>query len=486
MRKSGILLPIFSLPSDYGIGTLGKSAYEFVDFLSESGQSLWQILPVSPTGYGNSPYQALSSFAGNPYFIDLDMLFEDGLLKRGEYEEVEFGTDPQRIDYGLLYKNRYRVLESAVGRFLRSPPREYLDFCNESSRLLDGYSLFASLKEINGGKAWTEWNCDFKTALQNREKYSVGIEKHRALQFLFTKQWKRLRAYANGKGIRIIGDIPIYVAYDSADVWENTDRFELDGDLRPTEVSGCPPDGFSADGQLWGNPLYAWNAMRADGFDFWCERIRYSLTLYDILRIDHFRGFEAYYAVPFGENTARNGRWRSGPGRELFDVLKSKLGDFPVIAEDLGYQTDGVKRLLAECGYPGMKVLEFAFDSREDSDHLPHNYVKNCVVYTGTHDNDTVVGWEKAAPAADVAFAREYMRCKSEDSLCDAMVNTAMASVADTVIIPMQDYLGLSSRARINTPSTMHGNWCWRAKKCAFDSALARKIHGITGLYRRL
>lgn len=491
MRSSGILMPIFSLPSDYGIGTLGKAAYDFVDFLKSSGQSLWQMLPVCPTSYGDSPYQSFSSYAGNPYFIDLDMLEKDGLLEKSEYESVDFGADSGRVDYGLMYTNRYGVLKKAFSRFIADPPEYYSGFCTENSAWLENYALFMALKDKNGGEPWYEWESGAmhrspEAVAEYRVKLRDEIEFHRVLQFLFMKQWSALKWYANKNGVQIMGDMPIYVAYDSADVWANPDQFELDKMMAPTEVAGCPPDAFSKDGQLWGNPLYDWAEMKADGYEFWTERVRYLLKLYDVLRIDHFRGFESYYSVPFGDTTARFGRWRKGPGKELFDTLKNKLGPLPIVAEDLGYLTNDVKTLLHDCGFPGMKVLEFAFDSREDSDYLPHNYDKNCVVYTGTHDNDTLAGWERSAPAQDVLQAKEYIRCHDDESFCWAMIKTAMASVADTVIIPIQDYIGAGSEARINIPSTPSGNWQWRIDGGCLNSWLSKMIYDTTALYRRL
>ena len=484
-------MPIFSLPSEYGIGTLGKAAFDFVDFLKAGGQSIWQILPVCPTSYGDSPYQSFSSYAGNPYFIDLDLLEQDGLLDRGEYENADFGTDKNKVDYGKLYKNRYAVLKRAFSRFIADPPEYYSGFCTENAAWLEDYALFMALKDKNDGEPWYEWEPGAmrrspEAVAEYRVKLREEIEFHRVLQFLFMKQWNALKWYANKNGVRIMGDMPIYVAYDSADVWANPEQFELDKVMAPKEVAGCPPDAFSKDGQLWGNPLYDWEEMKKDGYEFWTERVRRSLKLYDILRIDHFRGFESYYSVPFGEKTARFGRWRSGPGIELFNTLRQRLGELPIVAEDLGYLTDDVRKLLRDCGFPGMKVLEFAFDSREDSDYLPHNYDKNCVVYTGTHDNDTVAGWEKSAPAQDIIQAKKYIRCHEDESFCRAMIKTAMASVADTVIIPIQDYIGAGSDARINIPSTASGNWQWRIDGTHLNYKLAEEIYEITKLYRRL
>lgn len=490
MRTCGILMPIFSLPSDYGIGTMGKAAYDFVDFLKKAGQSVWQILPVCPTSYGDSPYQSFSSYAGNPYFIDLDMLCEDGLLEKSEYENADFGDDPNSIDYAALYEHRYTVLRAAYKRFIADPPEHFAQFCAENASWLDDYALFMSLKDAGGGSAWYEWDESLKTrdaaaVADCRSRYRDDISFYCALQYMFFRQWNALHWYAEKNGVRIMGDMPIYVAYDSADVWANPRQFELNEELEPTEVAGCPPDAFSKDGQLWGNPLYAWEYMQKDGYEFWTARVRHLSAMYDILRIDHFRGFESYYAVPFRDSTARYGRWRKGPGARFFSELEKKLGKLSIVAEDLGYLTDDVRSMLAECGYPGMKVLEFAFDSREDSDYLPHNYEKNCVVYTGTHDNDTLAGWEQNADPGDVKFAREYIRAGNE-GFCWAMIKTALASVADTAIIPMQDYIGAGSEARINTPSTVGNNWRWRISAGCINDWLAQIILKSAKLYRRV
>lgn len=487
MRTSGILMPLFSLPSDYGIGTMGKVAYDFVDFLKTAKQTIWQMLPVSPTSFGDSPYQSFSAFAGNPYFIDLDMLSADGLLEKSEYENEDYGSVSISVDYGMLYKNRYPVLYKAYKRFMKNPPADFDDFCKDNEFWLDSFARYTAIKEQNSGKPWYEWDKGLvlRDGSEYDEKYDDGVMFHKTVQYLFSKQWNALREYANGNGIKIMGDMPIYVALDSADVWSNPKQFELNGILQPIEVAGCPPDAFSKDGQLWGNPLYDWELMESDGYSFWTERVKHALKLYDIIRIDHFRGFESYYAIPYGEKTAKCGRWRKGPGSELFKTLTVKLGKLPIVAEDLGYLTDGVREMLSECGYPGMKVLQFAFDSREDSDYLPHNYDKNCVVYTGTHDNDTLIGWLETAPEDDIEMAKKYIRYNNEEGFCAGMIKTAMASVADTVIIPLQDYMQIGSGARINTPSTIGNNWRWRAEKFDITDNLAKRIAEIVKLYRR-
>ena len=489
MRASGILLPIFSLPSPYGIGTFGKEAYDFVDFLQKSGQRYWQLLPLNPTNVGDSPYQSFSSFAGNPYFIDIDRLVEEGLLVAGEAEAFDFGDDPHRIDYGKLYENRPRLLKKAFARF--TPDEDYRAFCIQNGWWLDDYALFMAIKEATGEVAWNEW----EPALRLRRKaamkaavkqYAAAMDYHRFVQYEFSKQWTALKTYANEKGILLIGDIPIYVAYDSADVWADPKQFLLDKSGRPELVAGVPPDAFCEDGQLWGNPLYDWVAMEEEHFAWWKRRLRYALTLFDVVRIDHFRGFESFFAIPYGDTDARGGHWIKGPDMALFDELKATFGELPIIAEDLGFLTPAVKKMLTASGFPGMKVLQFAFDTREESDYLPHNYDRNCVVYTGTHDNDTVLGWTTSADPADVAHARRYLHVDDNEGFNWAMMRAALGSVADTAILMMQDLIGLGSEARINTPSTLGGNWQWRISAGCANDWLANIIRENTALYGRL
>ena len=491
MRTSGILMPISSLPSPYCIGTMGKEARRFVDFLEKGGQTYWQILPICPTSYGDSPYQSFSSFAGNPYFIDLELLCKDKLLTKIECESYKWGKKPQYIDYGIMYVNRYDLLKKAYDRFKKNVPADYDDFCKNEAEWLDEYTLFMALKDANGGVAWSEWDEDLKfrktEAIEAaREKYNDDINFYKMLQYLFFKQWRALKAYANDKGIRIIGDVPIYVAMDSADVWANPTQFYLDEELNPIEVAGCPPDAFSADGQLWGNPLFRWDVMKKDKYTWWTKRISAMAKLYDIVRIDHFRGFDSFYAIPAKNDTAKNGVWKEGPGMDLFNELEKKLGKLPIIVEDLGFLTPSVKKLLKDSGFPGMKVIQFAFDSREDSDYLPHNYPTHCVVYTGTHDNDTVMGWMKTAPKESVKFAKDYLNLTKEEGYNWGMMRAAWSSVADMAIVPMQDLLGLDSKARINIPSTTGGNWQWRATPEQIDNKLAKKLHRCMEMYARL
>lgn len=496
-RAAGILMPIFSLPSKYGIGSFSKEAYDFVDWLKDAGQSYWQILPLVPTSYGDSPYQSFSTYAGNPYFIDLERLISDGLLTKSECEEVDFGQESTSIDYEKLYNGRYKLLRKAYERANVGENNDFLWFIGENAWWLNDYALFMALKSFFGGSCWTEWPQDIRL----RYGYSIDyyneqlyyeIEFQKYLQFLYQKHWYELKNYANENGIEIIGDIPIYVAMDSADVWANPELFQLDENNVPLAVAGCPPDGFSATGQLWGNPLYRWDYHKETGYQWWMTRLRYCFQFYDIVRIDHFRGFDEYYSIPYGEETAMNGSWQTGPGMDLFWKMWEVLGSQKVIAEDLGYMTDSVKQLVNDSGFPGMKVLEFAFDSRDSgnaSDYLPHNYCENCVVYTGTHDNETIQGWLKNITAEELKKVREYL-CDMHtplDKLHLSMIHLAMRSTAFMCIIPIQDYLGLDNMARINHPSTLGGNnWKWRIDKELLTKELSLYIRSVTKIYGRL
>lgn len=492
MRRAGVLMPISSLPSPWGIGTMGAAARSFVDFLAEGGQSCWQILPVGPTSYGDSPYQSFSSFAGNPYFIDLDDLAEEGLLEREEYAQLDWGEDPSQVDYDLMYQNRYPVLRLACARLDRSGTGEFAAFCREQESWLEDYALFMALKEKFGGRSWQEWPEKLRLrrpgALEKaRKELAKETEFWKGVQYLFFRQWHALKKRANEKEISIIGDLPIYVSGDSADVWANPDQFQLDEKGRPTEVAGCPPDGFSEDGQLWGNPLFDWERMKEENYAWWMRRIAFQFQIYDVLRIDHFRGFDAYYAIPYGDKTARNGRWRPGPGIEFFQTVKKTLGKKEIIAEDLGFLTPSVRKMLRQSGFPGMKVLQFAFDSRDTgSDYLPHCYGRHCVVYAGTHDNDTILGWMKSAPRKDVQFAKEYLRLNSREGYNWGMMRAAWASPADLAVMQMQDLLGLDGRARMNTPSTLGDNWKWRALPGSYDEKLSRRVFREMRVYQRL
>ena len=490
MRSSGILMHISSLPSPYGIGTMGKEAREYVDFLAKSAQTYWQVLPVCPTGFGDSPYQSFSAFAGNPYFIDLDTLVEEKLLTKKECDSYDWGSNEEEVDYGLLYQNRYALLRKAFERFEQDVPEDYAEFCNKYADWLEDYSLFMAIKNKNQGMNWLGWDRKLKLreyeAMKNaRGELDSEIQFYKMLQYLFYKQWFELKAYANEKGIKIIGDTPIYVACDSADVWANPNEFYLDENLDPIDVAGCPPDAFCEDGQLWGNPLYRWDRMRDNGYEWWVKRMHHMSQLFDVIRIDHFRGFDSYYAIPYGDENARRGKWCEGPRMDLFRTIESRLGKLDIIVEDLGFLTDSVRHLLWESGFPGMKVLQFAFDA-EDSDYLPHRYQNNCVVYTGSHDNDTIMGWMEAASKDAVNKAKAYFGLNEEEGYHWGMMRGAWSSVGDMVIIPMQDILGLDGNARMNKPSTLGANWAWRMKKDAIDSKMADKIHNNMKLYGRM
>ena len=492
-RKSGILMPISSLPSPWGIGTLGKEAYAFADFLKASGIGCWQLLPLGPTSYGDSPYTSPSTFAGNPYFIDLDLLAEDGLLLREEYENFNWGTNPRYVDYGCIYDARFSVLQKACDRgYVRD--REAVDaFVKENERWLPDYALFMALKRHFGMKPWTEWEDD---AIRRRESREV-IERYRTelkddvrfftyMQFLFFKQWTALRSYIHSLGIKVIGDLPIYVALDSADVWAEPELFQMDENYVPKAVAGVPPDYFCADGQLWGNPLYDYERMARDGFGWWIRRFEGACRLYDVIRIDHFRGFESYWAVPYGDKTARNGVWEKGPGMALVGVLRDWFRDTPIIAEDLGFLTDEVRQLLKDSGFPGMKVLEFAFDSRELGDYLPHKYPHNCVCYVGTHDNETVQQWRDTVDPADLALAVRYLGLNEEEGYHWGMIRGGMSSVADLFVVQMQDCLGLGAEGRMNAPGTMGSNWQWRMLPGENSKELAGRIYKYNWMFGRL
>lgn len=490
MRSSGILMHISSLPSPYGIGTMGKEARKFVDFLVESAQTYWQVLPICPTSYGDSPYQSFSSFAGNPYFIDLDTLCEEGLLKKEECESYQWGTDVKEVDYGTLYKNRYPLLHKAYKRFLKDVPKDYKQFCKEQEDWLEQYAIFMALKDAHDGTAWSQWEKELKfhkpeAIKEAQKKLSKEIDFWKMIQYLFYKQWNALKLYANEQGIQLIGDVPIYVAMDSADVWANPTQFYLDENLDPIDVAGCPPDGFSIDGQLWGNPLFRWDVMKKNNYQWWIDRMAKMSKLFDVIRIDHFRGFDSYYAIPFGDKTARNGEWRVGPGIKLFRTIDKKLGKLNVIAEDLGFLTDSVRKLLADSGYPGMKLIQFAFDTREDGDYLPHNYNRNCVVYAGTHDNDTIQGWVESASKNCVEYAKEYLKMDKIEGYNWGIMRGVWASVGDMAIVTMQDILGIGSEGRMNIPSTLGCNWKWRMRGNAIDANLAAKVRNYTEVYGR-
>ncbi len=491
-RSAGILLPISSLPSKYGIGCFDKAAYAFVDFLKEAGQSCWQILPLGHTSYGDSPYQSFSTFAGNPYFISLDALCEEQLLTQEECKTAAL-PDTDSIDYSGLYEARYALLRKAYNRMEHG---NAIPAFAASQPWLRDYALFMALKDHFGGVSWEHWDEDIRLRKEDAlEQWSEQLAEemgfYQFLQYQFFRQWNKLKAYANASGIRIIGDIPIYVAFDSADAWANPNLFQLDETGLPKAVAGCPPDGFAADGQLWGNPLYDWDYHKKTGFKWWIERLRQCFAMYDVVRIDHFRGFDEYYAIPYGDKTAKNGHWEQGPGMDLFRAVEAALGKREVIAEDLGFMTDSVRQLVRDSGFPNMKVLEFAFDSRDTgsrNDYLPHNYDENCVAYTGTHDNQTIAAWFQTITDEERSLAREYL-CDAytpEEKLHRVFISLIMRSRAKLCIIPMQDWLGLDDRSRINVPSTVGTNWKWRLLPTDLSDTLQEEIRKATQIYGRM
>ncbi len=488
MRASGILMHITSLPGPYGIGTMGRESYKFIDFLQRAGQKYWQILPLTPTGYGDSPYQSCSTYAGNHYLIDLDLLMEEGLLLPEEIAAYHWGDREDSVDFGALYAGRLAVLRKAFNRF-RDTEEAFARFRARNDRWLPSFAHFMALKAQFDGKPWYQW----PDAIKYRQKEALNqsfcqlaeeIQFYCFVQYLFHRQWEALRDYARKAGISIIGDVPIYVPYDSADVWSEPEWFQLDETLTPGAVAGCPPDYFNEDGQLWGNPLYRWDLHKKDGYGWWLRRLRAAASRYDVLRIDHFRAFAGYYAVPFGDKTARNGKWLPGPGLDFLQAVKAALPETPMIAEDLGFLTPDVHRLRDDSGFPGMKVLEFAFDSDSSNDYLPHNYPANTVCYTGTHDNMPLKQWFAQVEEKTAANALEYIGpCENP---VWGMIRLCMASVADLAVIQMQDYLELDGRSRMNFPGTCDGsNWVWRARDGFADDTLAEKIKGLTRIYGR-
>lgn len=493
MRASGVLMGISSIPSKYGIGCFSREAYEFVDQLSAGGQQYWQILPLGPTGYGDSPYQSVSTFAGNPYFICLEDLIEKDLLTREECESCDWGGSESYVDYEKMYFSRYKLLRKAYERADLKNDKEYAAFKKKEAAWLKDYCLFMAIKNDQNGVCWIEWPKELKDrtskeVLKEEVRLAEEVEFYSFQQYCFTAQWEKLKSYANQKGIKIIGDVPIYVALDSSDAWANPDMLQFDKDHTPKAVAGCPPDAFSATGQMWGNPLYDWKKLKATGYKWWVERMSHCLKLYDVVRIDHFRGFDEYYSIPYGDKTAEFGHWEKGPGMDLFRALEKNLGKLDVIAEDLGLLTDSVIEMVEESGFPGMKVLQFAFDENEDSPYLTHRYERNCIVYTGTHDNETTRGWFRNLSQHDRNFARAYIGCegKHETAAVWSMIRAAMSSVADRCVIPVQDYLCLGNEARINEPSTLGDNWKWRMKKGQLNETIIQKIYKMTKLYGRL
>ena len=497
-RTSGVLLSVTSLPSKYGIGCFDQAAYDFVDWLEKAGQKYWQILPLGATSHSgafDSPYQAYSAFAGNPYFISLDALVEEGVLTVAECEGVNFGTDPQHVDYQALFENRLSLLHKAYERSQIHLNGDYQNFCKENFWWLDDYALFMAVKDFFGGASWNQWPNDIRMhysfALDYyREKLYFDVEFQKYLQFKFYEQWSALKKYANDKDIQIVGDMPIYVSPDGSDIWAQPEMFQLDENNMPTQIAGCPPDGFSADGQVWGNPLYRWDYHKATGYQWWITRMWYSYKLYDVVRIDHFRGFDEYFAIPTTSNSAKDGHWEKGPGMDLFNTLRNALGERGVIAEDLGLMTEGVRRLVKDSGFPNMKVLQFAFDKEDiggGNDYLPHNYNQNCVVYTGTHDNETISGWFLGLGKEDRDFVRDYMG--DQDTaikwMYKKLIAMAMRSTANMCIIPAQDWLGLDNSSRMNMPGTVDANWSWRLTPGQITDELAQEVLIITKRYGR-
>ncbi|MBQ9334908.1 MAG: 4-alpha-glucanotransferase [Lachnospiraceae bacterium] len=494
MRESGILFPIFSIPSRFGIGCFSKEAYDFVDFLEGAAQGYWQILPVGPTGYGNSPYQPFSAFAGNPYFISPEQLIEDGLLTWDECNACDFGSDETKVDYGALYQNRDALLTLAYNRFRdsASSDKEYKAFLKKESDWLEDYALYTALKSRYNGASWLDWDPDIKqrkpmalAKASGELADEIGFVYFK--QYMFDKQWRALREYANEKNVKIIGDLPFYVSLDSADCWAHPEVFLMDKDLKPKVVAGCAPDAFSRTGQLWGNPIYDWKSLASRGYDWWVRRIRRNYEFYDVIRIDHFHGFCEYYAVPYGDETAENGKLNKGPGMDLFRALKNQIGELRIIAEDLGNVTPENEKLLEDSGFPGMKVLQYGFTSW-DSCYVNHRHTRNCVVYTGTHDNTPTYAWVQEINDGERDFCRRYINSMNSDygQLVWDIIREAYRSVADLCIIPLQDYLCMGREARLNTPGTSDGNWEWRLRPNFLSDDLKRSIRSLTELYSRV
>ena len=488
MRKSGILMHITSLPGPYGVGTMGKNAYAFLEFLHKSGQQSWQMLPLTPTGYGDSPYQSCSAYAGNPYLIDLDTLVRQHLLKKEELLAVDWGNDDTRVDFGKLYNGRTPILKLAYSRFRND--RALNAFIKKNASWLNDYALFMALKETHGFAPWFQWEEELKTRNPEtleaqRQALAEPIRFYCFVQYLFFRQWTALRKKAEEYGIELIGDVPIYVPYDSVEVWKDPQLFQLDEQLTPTAVAGCPPDAFTADGQLWGNPLYRWDVMEETGYKWWIDRLAAAGKLFDVVRLDHFRGFESYWSVPYGDENARGGKWVQGPGMMFVNALKKNLPNLDFIAEDLGFLTQEVLDLRDDSGYPGMKVLEFAFDSMEPSEYRPHTYTANTVCYTGTHDNMTMRQWFEEASEEAVKVAVDYMALTKKEGYVWGTIRTAMSAVSDRAIVQMQDYLNLGGEARMNFPGKPSGNWTWRAKKGYLTGSLAARILELSQRYDR-
>ena len=478
-----------SLPSDHGIGTMGKEAYKFVDFLAAAKQTYWQMLPIGPTSYGDSPYQSYSTHAGNPYFIDLDMLIEEGLLTKSDVEDIDWGGDAERTDYEKLYNNRFAVLKTAYNSFKKQDRRSFDLFLEQNEMWISNYALFMAIKDEYNGKPWLEWDEGLKRRDSHalwmfKDSHHDEVEFWEFVQYKFFEQWKKLKEYANNKGIQIIGDIPIYVALDSAAVWVYPDLYDLDADLNPRTVAGCPPDAFSATGHLWGNPLYDWKYMKTTGYKWWLERVEGASKYFDVIRIDHFRGFEDYWAVPYSEKTAKNGRWVKGPSVDFITVLRDWFSNVQFIAEDLGIISEEVVKLLQVSGFPGMRVLEFGMADDGSSFHAPHNHTENCVCYISTHDNVPIMGWLNKAKKKDLKYAKLYYGLNEEEGYNYGFIRGGMSSVASLFVAQIQDYLGLGEESTMNVPGTLN-NWRWRLRKGQINGSLAKKIAGITHAYKR-
>lgn len=491
-RGAGILMPISALPSPYGIGTLGEESYQFVEFLKKAGCKYWQVLPVGPTSFGDSPYQSFSAFAGNPYFIDLEYLIQEQLLKKEEVNTYKWMESEDKVDYAVIYKNRFEVLKKAYKRSNHIEMASYISFCKLNHNWLEEYSLYMALKNHFNNREWLSWDYDVKFRnSQAIAEYTVLLKEEidfwKFCQYKFHEQWDKLKNYANENGVYLIGDIPLYVSMDSSDVWVHGDLFELDERKNPINVAGVPPDMFSSDGQRWGNPLYRWDRMEEDNFNWWRERMRISASLYDVIRIDHFIGIVNYYSIPAKCPTAVEGCWRPGPGKKLTDIIRDSIGNAKIIAEDLGVITPNVRALIHETGYPGMKVLEFGLDGPIENEYLPHNYsTPNIVAYTGTHDNETLVGYLHSKSESELSYLYKYFNVSIREELPDAIIRALYACVADVSIIQMQDLLKLDNKARMNYPSTVGNNWHWRIKKNQYNEADVKKLHTLAVIFGRI